>query len=204
MMIEALAHDKDYRRKATTMLSLIINIAYTIGNLALSIVYHSFWFLTTGVYFLTLSLMRIGCVKALHSKESDKPFTGRFVGILLIFLFITMIGSVILSDCLDVITSKHPIIMITIATYTTAKISLAIMNTIKVRRTGNRIFIALRNISCADTAVSVVTMQRSMLVSFGEMEIATIKLMNLLTGIGVCSVIILLGISMLLKSEKRF
>jgi hypothetical protein len=45
-------------------------------------------------------------------------------------------------------------------------------------------------------------MQRSMLVSFGEMETATIKLMNILTGIGVCLIVFSLGIALILNTNR--
>lgn len=196
-MIEQIKHNKAYRLNVTTILSLIINIAYSIGNVALGVIHHSYWFITMGAYFLILSIMRMSCINALRTKSEKAKYIGRLIGILFIFLCIVLIGSIILSERLDVIKPVHQIIMLAIATYTTLKTTLAIINIIKVRKTGNPIWIALRNISCADAAAAILSMQRSMLVSFGEMEIETVRLMNLLTGVGVCALILFLGIKLI-------
>ncbi len=52
-------------------------------------------------------------------------------------------------------------------------------------------------ISYTEVAVSVLTMQQSMLVSFGEMERSKSYVLNMLTGIAVCSFIITLGVFLL-------
>jgi hypothetical protein len=201
-MIEQIKHNKAYRLNVTTIMSLIINIAYSIGNVALGVINHSYWFITMGAYFLVLSIMRMSCMNALRTKSEKTKYIGRLIGILFVFLCIVLIGSIILSDRLDVVKPVHQIIMLTIATYTTLKTTFAIINIIKVRKTGNPIWIALRNISCADAAAAILTMQRSMLVSFGEMETATIKLMNILTGIGVCLIVFSLGIALILNTNR--
>lgn len=197
MIIDSIKKDKALRINITTLFSTVINGAYAIGNLVLGIVGGSYWFITTGAYFLILCGMRVGCISALRSKNAKKIYVGRLVGLLLIFLCVVLIGSIVLSDRLDVVSPVHKIIMIAIAAFTTAKTTMAIVNIVKVRNTGNPIWIAIRNISCADAAGSILTMQRSMLVSFGSMDVDTIRLMNLLTGIGVCILVLFLGIRLL-------
>lgn len=201
MIIDSIKKDKDFRINITTLFSTIINGTYAIGNLVLGIIGGSYWFITTGSYFLVLCFMRLGCISALRSKNEKKIYVGRLVGLLLIFLCIVLVGSVILSDRLDVVKPTHKIIMIAIAVFTTVKTTMAIVNIIKVRNTGNPIWVAIRNISCADAAGSILTMQRSMLVSFGEMDVSTIRLMNLLTGAGVCLIVLLLGIRLLKRKR---
>lgn len=199
MILESLKKDKSFRINVTTMLSTIINGMYAVGNLALGIINDSYWFITIGAYFLFLCAMRMGCVSALYSKNEKKIYVGRLVGLLLVFLCVVLVGSIILSDRLDVVKPVHKIVMIAIAAFTTLKTTMAIVNIVKVRKTGNPIWAAIRNISCADAAGSILTTQRAMLVSFGDMEVGTIKLMNLLTGIGICIVVLFLGV----RSLKR-
>ena len=194
MMIEAFRKDKAFRINVTTALSTLINGAYAAGNLVLGVINRSYWFITMGVYFLTLCVMRLGCISALHSKNEKKIYVGRLVGLLLLFLCIVLGGSIVLSDRLDIIQPVHPIIMIAISAFTTAKTTMAVVNIVKVRKTGKPIWIAIRNIGCADAAGSILTMQRSMLITFGGMEYSAIRLMNLLTGIGTCVLVLFLGI----------
>lgn len=95
----------------------------------------------------------------------------------------------------------HKIIMIAIAAFTTVKTTIAIVNIVKIKNIGNPIWVAIRNISCADAAGSILTMQRSMLASFGGMDIGTIRLMNMLTGIGICIIVFFLGIRLLRRKS---
>lgn len=202
MILTRLKKDKKFRLSVTTSASLILNIVYALGNFVLGIQNRSYWFVTLGAYFMVLSIMRSVCMSAVYSSNKKVKYIGRLVGLLLIALCITLIGSVVLSDRFDVIQPVHEIVMITIAAFTTAKTTLAVINTVKASKTHNPVIIALRNISCADAAASILSMQRSMLMSFGEIQAeSTYKLMNLFTGIGVCFVIFTIGIS---SFRKRY
>ena len=91
----------------------------------------------------------------------------------------------------------HEIVMITIATYTFAKITISIIGMVKSRRSISPVLKTLRNISLADACVSVYTMQRSMLVSFPGMKSAEILLLNIFTGTAVWIVVLFLGINLI-------
>ena len=94
-------------------------------------------------------------------------------------------------------TAFHEIIMITIATYTFTKITIAIIGMVKAKRSASPVLKILRNISLADACVSIYTMQRSMLLSFPGMEAAEILLLNIFTGTAVWIVVLLLGINLI-------
>lgn len=189
--------------KITTLTTLIINILYSAGNFALGFAQSSFWFGTMGAYFLVLSVMRLVCIKRFLN-QTDGISTKKFVGIMLIVLCVVLVGSVILSHKLDVILPFHQIVMLAIATYTTYKVTVAIINTLKARKSNNNNAIALRNVSLADATVSVLSMQRSMLVTFGDMPTTAIKLFNLLTGAAVCMFIFILGLFLIIDAKKAF
>lgn len=63
--------------------------------------------------------------------------------------------------------------------------------------------ITIRNIALADAAVSIFSMQRSMLVSFEGMTPENIRIMNICTGIGVCLLVFLLGLIMAIGLNKK-
>ena len=94
-------------------------------------------------------------------------------------------------------TAFHTIVMIAIATYTFAKITIAIIGMEKAKRSASPVLKTLRNISLADACVSIYTMQRSMLVSFPGMEAAEILILNIFTGTAVWIVVLLLGINLI-------
>lgn len=197
MILQRLKQDRQFRDNAISVSTAVWNIAYALGNLTLGWEQESFWFQAVGAYFLVLSVMRIGCLNALRVRTEKVKYIGRFIGVLLILLCLVLAGSVVLSHLLDVNTPIHPIIMIGIATFTTAKTTLAVINAVKAHKTGDPVWTALRNISCVDAAVSILSMQRSMLVSFGNMLPEHIQLMNLLTGMGVCVAVFAFGVALL-------
>ena len=95
------------------------------------------------------------------------------------------------------------IIMITIATYTFYKITIAIIKAVKQHKNSSLLLKTIRNISYAEVAASILTLQRSMLVSFGAVEVDKIWLMNSVTGADVCLFVLMLGISMIIKAIRK-
>ena len=202
-MLHKLKSDKAYRLRLMVQISLTFNIVYAMGNFLLGLINASVWFVTVGIYFLVLSITRIGCFYMLRREEKQNTGVLTFAGAMLIVLCLSLSGSIILSNRLDVVRPVHQIVMLAIATYTTVKTTLAILNAVKAHKARSNILIALRNIGCADVAVSILSMQRSMLVSFGEMALPTVKLMNILTGVGASLIILAFAVSMLLAAGKE-
>jgi len=128
-----------------------------------------------------------------HTK--DTVFCRKFTGIMLIFLSICLSGTVVLSAVEDRGVKYHEIVMITIALYAFTKLTLGIINLVKDGKT--EIAAALRSISLADAFASIFSLQRSMLVSFPGMAEGDIRLMNILTGAGVCVIVLLLGMKLI-------
>ena len=94
-------------------------------------------------------------------------------------------------------TAFHKTVMITIATYTFTKITIAIIGMVKAKSSASPVLKTLRNISLADACVSIYTMQRSMLVSFPGMEALEILLLNIFTGTAVWILVLLLGLNLI-------
>ena len=93
--------------------------------------------------------------------------------------------------------------MITIATYTFYKITIAVIKAVKQHKNSSLLLKTIRNIRYAEVAASILTLQRSMLVSFGAVEADKIWLMNSVTGAAVCLFVLMLGISMIIKAIRK-
>ena len=76
----------------------------------------------------------------------------------------------------------------------------AAVRAVRQRRDPSLLLKTIRSIGYAEAAASVLTLQRSMLVSFGSMDVGTAHLMNSATGAAVCLFVLALGISMILRS----
>lgn len=122
-------------------------------------------------------------------------------GILLIFLSCVLAGVNYISLTENIAIKYGTILMITIATYTFTKLTMAIIRAIKQRHDPSPLLASIRSISYAEVAVSILTLQRSMLVSFEGMEKHDIYIMNALTGAAVCLFICM--ISIILIKRKR-
>ena len=113
--------------------------------------------------------MRFSAVLYDHQSAKNSPsfseqFLFRFVGGMLTLLSVILALSVYLSFQYDAAIVHSEILMITIATYTFYKITMAIINAAKARKQQSLWLRAIRNIGCADAAASLLTLQRSMLV----------------------------------------
>jgi len=180
--------------------SLAFNSVYALANCIIGFLTYSWWFITVGAYYAVLAVARYSVLqikrKAAENYDNEL-FARRITGVLLVVLSFCIVGMNVLSAVKDRGTAFHEIIMITIATYTFAKITIAIIGMAKEKHSALPTAKTLRNISLADACVSIYTMQRSMLVSFPGMKAAEILLLNIFTGTVVWIVVLLLGINLI-------
>ena len=180
--------------------SLAFNVAYALGNCIIGFLNPSWWFITVGAYYAVLAITRFSVLQVRRKVSGNydtELFARRITGILLVVLSFCIVGVNIMSAVKDRGTAFHEIVMITIATYTFTKITLAVIGMVKAKRSASPVLKTLRNISLADACVSIYTMQRSMVVSFPGMEAPNILLLNIFTGTVVWIVVLLLGINLI-------
>ena len=180
--------------------SLAFNVAYALGNIVMGFLTHSWWFITVGAYYAVLTVTRYSVLQITRKASGNYDtefFARRITGILLVVLSFCIVGVNILSAIKDRGTDFHEIVMITIATYTFTKITIAIIGMVKAKHSASPVLKTFRNISLSDACVSIYTMQRSMLVSFPGMEAEEILLLNIFTGTAVWIVVLLLGINLI-------
>lgn len=200
--------EQRFRAVFSAAVGLLANIMYAIYHGALGVVNQSLWFVTMFAYYMILSSMRFSAVlcewkrKSLASEDTEY-FVAKLCGGLLVLLSFILGGVVYISLSQNVAVKHHEIVMITIATYTFYKITVAVIRAIKQRKNTVPLLVVIRTIGYAEVAASLLTLQRSMLISFGSMDNKDIALMNSLTGISVCLFILLLGIFTILKGGKE-
>lgn len=183
----------------SALIGLAINFAFGVYNAILGMLNKSFWFLALCAYFIVLGVMRFAVIltEKKNGGEISQGFITRFTGVLLLFMGVTLAGITYISVS-DKIADRHDeIVMITMAVYAFTKITFAIVNLVKAKHANSATVRVLRNISFADAAVSIFSLQRSMLVSFEGMAENDIFLMNGLTGTAVYILIFLLGINLI-------
>ncbi|MGN0668151.1 MAG: hypothetical protein ACI4JU_02930 [Angelakisella sp.] len=186
--------------------SLCFNLLYALYNGWLGLAGRSVWFIAMFAYYAILSTLRFSavlCARKSPTAGGLEYFVMKLSGALLTVLGLVL-GSMVYLSTAEHIASKHDaIVMITIATYTFYKITVAILRAVKRRQYPSLLLAAIRGIGYADVAASALTLQRSMLASFGGLAEAEVLTMNVLTGTAVCLFVLALGITMMIKGTKR-
>ena len=204
--------DYRFRTVLTTMPSFVINVAYTIYNGVIGVMNQSAWFITMAVYYSLLGIMRYCAVhteRKISHMEDQKLIRKKELaviktdGILLLLLNLALSGVVLLTIAKGRAKAYSEIIAISIAAYTFYKITMAVINMVKVRKMQSPILITIRNIGVADALVSMLTLQMTMLVSFQGTDGLNGDRMNGITGLAVCLLISALGISMIYYAFKE-
>ena len=197
-----------YRIMLSATVAFVFNLLYAIYHCVLGVLNLSFWFMAMCAFYGILATMRFAAVLCERSRQklpSDDTelFVMKLSGILLVILSIVLATASYISLSQNIATKHGNIIMITIATYTFYKITIAIVKAVKQHKTPYPLLSTIRNIGYAEVAASILTLQRSMLVSFGTMSAKNIHFMNAVTGTAVCLFVLILGLSMITKSIKK-
>lgn len=188
--------------KRKTSRKFLLNLIFAIYNCVLGLVTKSWWFVAVGAYYVIISVMRSAVILFSSKNKKHGNFVMRFSGVMLFLLAVVLCGIVYMTLEKDVATSYHEIVMITMALYAFVKITLAIIGFVRSGKSRDAFEKTLQSIAVADATVSIYSLQRSMLVSFGEMAESDILIFNSLSGIGMCIVVVWIGIY-LMKGERK-
>lgn len=181
------------------LLNFIINLIFAIYNCVLGIASYSWWFIAVGAYYIILSIMRIAVIAFSLKNRKNEQFIMKFSGIMIFLLSVVLCGIVYMTVGQSGAVKYHEIAMITIALYAFTKITLAIYRFIKSKKGSEPHTKTLCSIAFADSVVSIYSLQRSMLVTFEGMTVENIILFNLLSGIGMCLIVICIGLNLIIK-----
>ena len=205
---EKLVSSRRYRVILSAAVAFVFNLLYALYHCVLGVLNLSLWFIAMCAFYGILATMRFSavlCERNQHRSPSDDTeiFVMKLSGILLFTLGVVLAAVNYISLSQNIAVKYGEITMITIAAYTFTKITMAIVRAVKQRRDPSPLLRTIRNIGYADVSASILTLQRSMLVSFEGMDDRQARLMNSLTGAAVCLFVLMLGLSMTAKSRRK-
>ncbi len=205
---EKLVSSRRYRVILSAAVAFVFNLLYALYHCVLGVLNLSLWFIAMCAFYGILATMRFSavlCERNQHRSPSDDTeiFVMKLSGILLVTLGVVLAAVNYISLSQNIAVKYGEITMITIAAYTFTKITMAIVRAVKQRRDPSPLLRTIRNIGYADVSASILTLQRSMLVSFEGMDDRQARLMNSLTGAAVCLFVLMLGLSMTAKSRRK-
>lgn len=195
--------------------SLAGNVAYAVFQLWLGFYHHTFWFYSLAGYYLSLAVMRFFLVRYTGSHTPgenmrDELKKYRACG----WVFLVMNLSLALIIFFMVYWNRtfyhHEITTIMMAAYTFAAFAAAITSLIKYRKYHSPVYSASKAISLAAACVSMLTLESTMLTTWGQGDDPTFRrIMLAATGAVISLFIVAMAIYMIatgtraLKSQKK-
>lgn len=194
--IVRLRTDRHLRMKIGLSMAFIINVVYAIFQFFIGLYHGSFWFYSMFAYYLSLAVMRYFLMRhTLANEANEKPKSELlkywFCGWMMLFLNLALSVMVFFMVYWNRTFSHHEITTIALAAYTFTSFTLAIINYIKYRKLKSPVYSAAKSISLTSACVSIITLEATMLTSFGsDMDIIVRKIFLGATG-GVVSLFVL-------------
>ena len=181
-----------------SLFSTVINIGFGVCYPILAFLSGSLWLLILGVYYLILGIIELLAL----SVDEGKGLICKITGWVLMTLSATMVGAIVTSVILENGYRFHLILILAIASFAFSKITLATINLIKVKRLESEKITVLRSVSFVDGLISIFALQRSMIATFDGMSVGEALAMNLALGIAVSAAVFLVGIRLVIGSNK--
>lgn len=190
--------------------TLLWNTAYAVFQLGLGFWHHTFWFFSLAGYYIALAVMRFFLVRHTRKykpgeKMREELIKYRTCGWIFLLMNLTLSVMVFFMVYWNRTFNHHEITTIAMAAYTFTAFTMAIINICKYRKYNSPVYSASKAISFAAACVSMLTLESTMLTTFGESstDALTRKILLGTTG-GVVSVfIIIMAIYMIVQSSKK-
>ena len=189
--------------------SLIWNIAFAIFQLGLGFYHKSFWFYSMFAYYVMLGVMRFFLVKhtrkyKVNEETAIEVKKSILCGYLLIGINLALAVIVFFMVYWNKTFYHHMITTIALAAYTFFTFTFAIINLVKYRKYKSAVYSSAKTISLIAGAVSMLTLEATMLTTFGTNESPLFsQLMLSLTGAAVIGFAITMAIIMIVKGNKQ-
>lgn len=204
-----LTHDYAFRTFVFGMLSVVLNIAYTVIGFIVAAITQSYWlfalvgyhvFLTTarGVIFLVVRKSRA------RNTASLMQLTYTFSGVALAVLAFALIPVVVMVANGDAAYySMFGVYIFAIAIYSFYKLIHSLISVRRAKRTKNTAVRAIKNVALADAFISMFALQTAMCAQFGDD--ATLNYhMNIGIGCVVIASILAMGVYMIIKGSLDY
>lgn len=190
--------------------SLAWNALYGIFQLWLGFYHHTFWFYSLGAYYICLGVMRFFLVRhtrkfAPGEKMQTELVKYRACGIVFLLMNLALALIIFFMVYWNRTFRHHMITAIAMAAYTFTALTTAIINVIKYRKYNSPVFSASKAISLAAALVSMLTLESTMLTTFGDGTMTAIERKWMLgaTGGVVSLLIVATAIYMIVVGTKK-
>lgn len=202
--------DARLRVNVTLYGTLIWNTAYALLQLGMGFWHRSFWFGSLAGYYICLAVMRFFLARyTLRHQPGEKPrrelMLYRLCGRIFLVMNLALSLMVFFMVYWNRTFRHHEITTIALAAYTFTAFTVATVNIIKYRRHNSPVYTASKAISLASACVSMLTLEATMLTTFGgsSMDAVTRKIFLGCTGGAVSAFVVAMAIYMIKQSNKK-
>lgn len=190
--------------------TLAWNALYGIFQLWLGFYHRTFWFYSLGTYYICLGVMRFFLARhttryAPGERMQTELKKYRACGIVFLVMNLALALIIFFMVYWNRTFEHHMITAIAMAAYTFTALTTAIVNVIRYRKYQSPVFSASKAISLAAALVSMLTLESTMLTTFGEetMTATAQKWMLGATGGAISVLIVLTAIYMIASGTKK-
>ena len=193
------------RERRTTR--LILGLIYSLYNGVIGLLSNSVWHISIAVYYTLLLAIKFIVYSRLKGKNNDKISTKAFIitTVLLFLISLSLIVPVIL-----MLNYERPVlftleIAIAIATYTTYKVTMAVIAFIKKWRTDNMLIAEIVSISMIEAIVSLLTLQNTLIAvndGVGDSGLLILSTVSSTVGLAAILYLVLRLILLYFRSQK--
>lgn len=196
--------DLNFRGRLSLHISTAVNLCYALFKLGAGVYYRSLWFGAVAVYYICLTAIRALLLHSTYQKTSDQRReyqTARLCGGLL-FLLTIALSAITVQMVAHGKGYRYPgSLIFVVALYAFYSITMSIINLIRFRKLNSPVLSASKVLGLATALVSMLSLQTAMFTSFGG-DFRFQRLMNVLTGGGVCMLILLMAIWMIFRTNR--
>ena len=186
------------------------NALYGIFQLWLGFYHNTFWFYSLGAYYICLAIMRFFLVRhtskyAPGEKMQTELVKYRACGIVFLLMNLALALIIFFMVYWNRTFEHHMITAIAMAAYTFTALTTAIVNVIKYRKYASPVYSASKAISLAAALVSMLTLEATMLTTFGDGTMTAVEQKWMLgaTGATISAAIVAMAIYMIVKGTKN-
>ena len=186
------------------------NTLYGVFQLWLGFYHHTFWFYSLGAYYICLAVMRFFLLR--HTRKfapGEKMHTElvkyRACGIVFLLMNLALALIIFFMVYWNRTFQHHMITAIAMAAYTFTAFTVAIVSVVKYRKYRSPVYSAAKAISLAAALVSMLTLESTMLTTFGEETMTAIERKWMLgaTGGVISALIVATAIYMIVVGTKK-
>ena len=190
--------------------SVAWNALYGIFQLWLGFYHHTFWFYSLGAYYICLGVMRFFLARhttryAPGERMQAELKKYRACGIVFLVMNLALALIIFFMVYWNRTFEHHMITAIAMAAYTFTALTTAIINVIKYRKYNSPVFSASKAISLSAALVSMLTLESTMLTTFGDgtMTVVAQKWMLGATGGAISVLIVAAAIYMIVVGTNK-